>query len=177
MMENIITYTIVAMVGLLTMYLLNRYASSNPITDKNNTILVMPKVYLYLGYIGTLFIIVLLMGWLITEGFDSSMLPYLLFYPFMIGGGITVIFTYHRHNVVFDENKISSTNIYGKKSEINWDDISKISFNQFSGMITLSVKNGGKVKMHQHLKGIKIVLDRVKQMNVETGKIKIPNYN
>jgi hypothetical protein len=175
-MGKLLSYILIAMVSVFSLMLLNKYALSKPLNIKGTTILVMPKIYMYAGYAGTLFFVVLVVGSFITEGYDPSMLPYLILYPFMIGGGIITILTYHLHYVVFDENTISSTNIFGKTNKACWNEISKISFNQFSSMIVLATKNGNKIKMHQHLKGVKIILNKVKELNVEIGKNKIPNY-
>ena len=61
---------------MLTLYLLNKYASFKPINENGRTILVMPKIYMFFGYFGTLLFIAIIIGWLVTEGYDSSMIPY-----------------------------------------------------------------------------------------------------
>lgn len=176
-MENIITYIIVGIVSVLVVNFLNKYASSKPIKDKGYTILIIPKIYMFVGYFGTLLFIIILVSLSITEEYNSSMIPYYLICLFFIGGSIWTLFTYYNYQVIFDESKISSTNIFRKTTELKWEKISKISYNPLSSMIILSAETGEKVKMHQHLKGIKIVLDKVKKMNLKTGRMKIPNYN
>lgn len=57
------------------------------------------------------------------------------------------------HQLSFNKQSISVSNVYGKWHSIEWKDISEIKFHSFSGLISVTDKHGKTVKIHQHLVG------------------------
>ena len=81
---------------------------------------------------------------------------------------------YKNHRVIFDQNIIKATNIYGKTTEVEWKFIEEIKFSALSGMITVKSYDK-KAKLHQHLVGLISFIEEMEAQTKYTAQdLKIP---
>ncbi len=179
-MEEIIKSTIITGVTLFVLGYLSKFARLEAPKDKlGRTQLRMPKFYLYFGYFSVLVGVIILGAFLFEEEAQDTSTIVLLIIVFlqMAGAGIGCMVSYKKHVAYFDEDQIQSTRIFGQTEQVKWKELRKISFSPLSSMIKLEDENGRVVMLHQHLVGVKAVLDRVKTLKLKVGRVKIPHYN
>lgn len=168
----IVQYTIVAIVTLMITGLLNLLLKSIPPTkEAGNTILEMPKLYLYLS--ACLFIGFALYEYagLIRNELNLPLglrIIYSLFGLVLCFGGINTLLLYKRHQLVYNRDWISQTNWLGKEKTIYWKDITKASFSSLSSSLKVETENE-KIFIHEHIKGYKSFCEQLKH---KTGLIK-----
>lgn len=89
-------------------------------------------------------------------------------------GGIYLLLYYKNHSVFFDQKTITTTNLYGKTTEVEWKFIEEIKFSSLSGMITVK-GDAKKAKLHQHLVGLISFIEEMEAKTKYTAKeLKIP---
>ena len=70
-----------------------------------------------------------------------------------------VLLLYTKCRVSFNETSFQVTNLYGKTKFAKWNDVVGMKLNSFTNFYTLTLYNGDKIKISQHLVGLKIFLD------------------
>lgn len=128
----------------------------------------MNKFYQILGYVvlGLGFIILLV---IIYYQEKEMTLIGALAILFVVGLGLPVLLYYRNHKVYFNEETVTVISWTGKKQVIRWEEIQKISFNAFSGYLKL-FGLANKVKMHQHLVGLKEFIKMMEEKTNWTAK-------
>lgn len=175
-MDNFILYLIIGILVTLVMSYLNKN-SNREIQPKNNGVfyLRLHKMYWYIGLGGIIFGIVgfVLPGLLVidTNGWIIG-----LFFLSLFGGlGTACLLWYKNHKLFFDTNKIASTSVFSRKTEMKWESIISVKFNPISGVLIFKDSNGLKVKAHLHLVGIKELLNMLEHKTVWKIKdLKLP---
>lgn len=168
----IIRYAIVATVTLIITGLLNNFLkSSKPERNEGNSILEMPKLYLYLSI--SLFIGFALYEYagLIRNEMNLSLglrTTYSLFGLVLCFGGINTLLLYKRHKVAYNSDWINQISWLGKEKTINWNDIIIVSFSSFSSSLKIETEND-KIFIHEHIIGYKSFSE---QLKLKTGLTK-----
>jgi hypothetical protein len=70
--------------------------------------------------------------------------------------GIPMVLWFKNHRLKFNQTDIEVINVYGQRNSIAWKEINSISFNHFSGFITITDPKGTRLKAHQHLVGLSV---------------------
>ncbi|MBK3519894.1 hypothetical protein [Carboxylicivirga marina] len=160
-------------VGLMMAFLMAKSKKNPKKTAEGYSILKLPAFYTIMGAIAIigslllLFVTVFLAKdeWL-PAGIGTIVMSAMGYYLFASG---------YISNIILSENGIVKTNIYGKKNEIKWTDIDKVSFGKISLELTIK-SHDKKIKAHMHMVGFPALLEQVEQ---HTGKTKtslgIPN--
>ena len=171
-------YAIIGIMVALALQYVNRSASNKPeVNSDQNSILRIHRLYQIFGYIGLAFGLAFLGGSIFTEQETNVLVLMILVSSFFIFMGLAALVLYHRHKVTFDETRIKYYSIFGSQGEINFDEIENISFNPFTSYITISNVMGKKVKLHQHLVGIKHLLDKINKEEINKGRVRIPHLD
>lgn len=162
--DAIVATLALAISGFLTTFLKN----SNSETIEGNSVLQMPKLYLYLSpALFTGFILCEYVGLIRTEMNLSWQLRvvYSLFGCFLCFGGINTLLLYKRHKIIYNNERIKQISWLGKEKTIKWDDIAKISFSSISSSLKVKTKND-EIFIHEHIKGYKLFC---RQLERKTG--------
>lgn len=177
MTEKIILYTIIVIaISVILVFLTKATRKAVAIDNDGHYVLRMNKLYGVIGFvclvIGLLFLIFLPLTaeptdrgvWVVTT------LMLLIF----LGIGIPCLMYYRNHRVVFNNNSIIATNIYGQTKEIKWSDINDINFNALSGLLVLKTTQE-KIKIHQHLVGLLKFIEHIENNTKWSQKeLKLP---
>ncbi len=161
----IIRYIIVATVTLIITGLLNNLLrSKKPKRKEDNSILEMPKLYLYLSM--CLFIGFALYAYtgLIRNEMNHSMglrTIYSLFGLTLFFGGVNTLLLYKNHKVTYNSNLINQISWLGKEKTINWDDIITVSFSSLSSSLKIETEKE-KIFIHEHIIGYKSFSEQLK---------------
>lgn len=157
-------YGIVGLVVYAALYWLNKTAKTRIHPDKTGeTTLRMNKLYFILGSLVSIM-------WIVFVAFLSTsasndwtifILLILIVSIVSIGPGIPCILWYLNHKVTFDNDRIHVSDIYGKMKTVLFRDIVSMNTNIFTGMLELKTQNDS-VKIHQHLVGVKNLIERIK---------------
>lgn len=177
MTEKIILYTIIVIaISVILAFLTKATGKAVVIDNDGHYNLRMNKFYGIIGFvsliIGLLFLIFLP---LTAEPNDSAVWIVTTLMPLIFWGiGIPCMMYYRNHRLVFNNNSIIVTNIYGQIKEIKWSDIKDINFNALSGLLVLKTTQE-KIKIHQHLVGLSKFIEHIENNTKWTQKeLKLP---
>jgi len=137
----------------LSLAYLNKATAKPPIANgQGQYLLRMHKLYNYVGILAVLLACVFVIVPPLVETMDIAMAIMAIAMLLIFGGLGTLCLIYYRnHYLLFDENIIEVRNPKGQIRTISWHDIERASFNSFTGFLILTDRNGGKLKIHQHL--------------------------
>jgi hypothetical protein len=155
-METVIKYGLITFVVSLTLYFLNKGAKDKVVQNENGEFrLKMHKLYLLVGYFCcALGILLFSLLFLINNIKVGALIP-IIFMSIMFGGlGFACVLWGKNHYIIFDENQIIVSNVYGKINKILWTEIVSIEFSNTSGLITIKNADGIKIKIQMHLLGL-----------------------
>ncbi len=174
--ENFLLYGLIGAIVAIFMSLMARSANKRVIADPDGSFTL--KMHKFYGIIGILVIasLVVFIGMALLEG-DKEMLS--------IGGGflgicmglpgIIVLLYYKNHKLIFDDQSMTAYSWSGGKTKINWDQVQKISFKGFSGLIKIQGEENQLIKAHMHLVGLKTFVEKVEEKTPWTAKeLKLP---
>jgi len=174
-MENFIVYTIIGVAVTTALAFLNKAASKQTTKKEHGRYeLRMNRLYQVVG--GLVGVMGLSFLFLIVGEQDSTALITILILSLGFAAlGFVCLFWYVNHRLNFDEQTVSATNFYGKSNSVNWNEVVNITFNNFSGLITLTSNDGTTVKAHQHLVGLNNFVEVMEQQTKWTAKsLKLP---
>ena len=172
-MENFFLYSIIGGVVSFTIWLLNRQARKKVEPSRGERYeLRLNKLYLYLGIVG---VNLGILGFTLPVLYEDDWVSGSLLFLILGGPAFACWLWYVNHGFVFDDTSIEATSVYGKRTAMKWEDIQKISFSTFSGLLTFSDGKGKKVKAHQHLVGLGELAKMMEEKTKWTAKeIKLP---
>lgn len=174
MVEKIITYAILGLVLSLTFRYMNKLSRKQiPLDDSGKTRLRMSKLYNVIGYSGIAFGVLIVVGPLIfvKEDPDGGYFLFLFVFLLMSGLGTYSVMCYRNHVAVFDDTAVEVSNAFGKTNVMKWQEMTKISFNPFSGFITIKGRDDRSIKLHYHLIGIAGFVDKLRERTGLESKI------
>lgn len=150
-MVSIIILVIVA----LLLYFLNRSSKQRVAAlDNGGYELRMNKAYLIIGVAGAIVgVLFLLMPILADEYSLEIFIASGVMFLFFTGLTVPCIMWYKNHSLFFSEQGFVAENAYGKRQDMQWGNISQVSFSSFAGVISVVDKQGNVAKAHQHLVG------------------------
>ncbi len=111
---------------------------------------------------------------ILTDETETNPLIVLIFvWIFCLMLALPVLLWYMNHRVTFDEETVTSWDWRGRKTSIAWQEITEVKFNALAGSIMIK-GNGEVAKAHQHLVGLKSLLQmlvkktpwRAKELNL-----------
>lgn len=143
--------------GGMLIFLIYNYinATSNEEQQANEDgkyVLRMNRLYQIIGIISLVVAAVFTIGVIIY--FDIEMLILGVMMLLLFGGLGSLCFLYYKNHIVsFDEEAIEITDWRGRENRLYWDEIHKISFNRFSGLVKLE-SVGKQAGLHYHLVGL-----------------------
>ena len=161
---KIIQYTIVGIVSLGISALLTSYLNkSKPEEINENKVLEMPKLYFILSNI--LFAAFVLIEYVIftNKDFEFVLRQKVLFGAFglfLCFGGVNTFLLFKRHKIIYNNESIKQTSWLGRKVEIKWEEIIKISFSPLASSLKVQSRNK-KILIHEHIKGYKTLLNLI----------------
>lgn len=173
MTEKFIIYGLIAIsVGLALSYLKSATAPQVSSADSGQLFLRMNKFYGIISIIGIfLGILISTMIVITDEPFIIAAITLLIF----LGSGIPLFLLYKNHYLKFANRIIEVKNYLGRQQSILWIDIQNISFNHFSGLLTISDKQGSKIKIHQHVVGLSTFVKTMEEKtNWTAEKLRLP---
>ena len=156
MIDKIILNGIIAIFSLIVIAYLTKASKKKTSIDENGEFhLKMNKLYGLIGILGTLLGLFFLIYIPLTVKVGDNEIWLLTFFMLLIllVPGIFLLMYYKNHRVIFGDNSIVVTDVFGKEKKIKWSDITDIKFNILSGMFVISTKSE-KIKVHLHLIGI-----------------------
>ena len=173
MIEKIITYALIAIsVSLALAYLKKGATTKFFLTGSGKLILRMNKLYAVMGLIGFILGLFITIMIVITKG---PLLVAAIVLIIFWGTGIPCWIYYRNHILKFDDKAIEVKSFYGKDGSILWSDISDISFNHFSGLLTILDNKGIIIKIHQHIVGLSSFVKMLEQKTSWTAeKLRMP---
>lgn len=174
MTEKFVTYGIVIFAVTVIYGYLNRGAKTEiPQTNNGHFVLRMNKLYGIISVIG------ILLGLLIAIMIITTNAPFIIAFivlAIFLVTGIPLIMIYKNHYLKFDNNIIEVQNYIGKVQSLEWKKIRNISFNYFTGFISITDNYGTRIKVHYHLVGFSSF---IRTMEAETNwteeQLKLPN--
>jgi hypothetical protein len=121
----------------------------------------MNKLYSLAGILGTLTGLGLVLMIIFRGSADTTAIVLLaVILTVFWGVGITCLMYYYNYQVTFDDTSITVTTAFRKTTTIRWEDITSASPNGLSNVITLMTA-ADKVRIHQHLVGLKHFTDKL----------------
>ncbi len=150
MTEKIFIYGFVALAVGLAIGYLNRGTKSQVVSDNGQYFLRMNKFY------GAISILSIFLGLLIAIMIivtDEPLIVAIITLFIFLGLGIPLFLLYKNHYLKFNNELIEVKNYLGSLKSIQWIDVQDVSFNHFSSLLTISDKQGNKIKIHQHIVG------------------------
>ena len=174
-MENFIVYAIIGVAVTTALAFLNKAASKRTIKNEHGLYeLRMNRLYQIVGgFVGLMGLSFLLL--IVGEQDLTALITILILSLGFAALGFVCLFWYVNHRLNFDERTVSATTFYGKTNTVNWNDVTSITFNSLSGLITLTSNNGTTVKAHQHLVGLNSFVELMEQQTKWTAKsLKLP---
>ena len=135
------------------------------------------KVYKYVGWLGILFgLIVGLIAYFSIEDVNEAIIAGVSFLSLFSFIGVIVLLIYRNHILKFNESQFIITSFFGKKKEINWEELKEIKFSVNSNYIKFVSNSNEKVKIHKHLKMLELFADELeKQTKFSRSEMKIFN--
>jgi hypothetical protein len=127
-------------------------------------ILRMPAAYRYLGVVSILLGFFIFLFPVFDESFMASdlLVAGSLGSMFILAGLICVLY-YNNHYLQFDNEAVEVRNIWGTVRYFRWPEMRDASFNVHTGLLSFSVDSGKRLKIHQHLVGLKVFTDMIEQ--------------
>lgn len=146
---------IVSIVIPLLLYFLNKASKREAnISDTGSFELRMNFMYQIIGIAGFLMSLIFLLMPVLADEYSAEIFVVSGFmFLLSLGVSVPVFLWYKNHHVSFDEMGLTSTNAYGKKQYIPWNNIRQIKFSAFMGVLQVFDKQGNVAKAHQHLVG------------------------
>jgi hypothetical protein len=173
MAEKIILYGLVSIIVTLALRYARKGSEKNIVPTKNGQFyLRMNKLYGIMGIIGFFFGLFITVMIIITNsGLPFAIITLLIF----LGTGLPCFIYYKNHCLKFNDKLIEVKNFFGREKRISWIEIQNISFNHFSGLLTILDNKGNKIKIHQHIVGLSSFLKMMKEKtNWTADKLRIP---
>ena len=174
-MSNTPFFDLVTLATVGTMvYLANSVSKNVQANEQGYYLLSMHKAYKLCGY-ASLILGIVIGSFIFFSNHDLAsyciITALFLFFAIM---GILCLKYFYNHYVLFNEEKIEVRTVGNRIHFFEWQQIQSARFNPTSGNLKLKCKDGRTFKIHQHLKGISVFLDRLK---VKTSvEVKLPHY-
>jgi hypothetical protein len=146
---------IVSVLVPLLLYFLNKASKQNiAASGEGHYKLRMNKMYLIIGAASALVGILCLLLPVLAEEYSLEIfIASGVMFLFFMGCAVPCIMWYKNHNLIFGEQGFIAENAYGKRQDMQWGDISQVSFSSFAGVVSVVDKQGNVAKAHQHLVG------------------------
>lgn len=180
-METLFKYGLIIFVVSLALYFLNKGAKDKVDQNENGEFkLKMHKLYLIVGYVccalGLVMLAMVFNDIFIRKVIEAGQLIPIIFMFVMFGGlGFACVLWGRNHYIIFDENQIIVSSVYGKINKILWAEIVSIEFSNISGLITIKNAEGIKIKIQMHLLGLIEFLNTMERKTRWTIKeLKLP---
>lgn len=136
----------------------------------------MNKLYLVVGLSGLIIGLILILTFpLLAEELSVELFLILgLILLVFWGTGLTCLLYFVNHKVRFNKDSVEVVDVYGRKKEILWSEISEASFNTFSGLLKFQ-SSKTTVKVHHHLVGLNTLIGVMEnQTKWDRKSLKIP---
>jgi len=174
-MENLLLYGLIGIAVAVALAFLNKAASNQTTLNEFGWYeLRMNRLYqivgVLVGIMGLSFLYLL-----IGERDSAAFITIVILSLGFAYLGLYCWLWYRNHRVKFNEETIKASNAFGKSNSIKWSEISKISYNSFSGLISVMDQQGAAVKIHQHLVGLNTFVEFMEQRTKWNAKdLKLP---
>ena len=166
------TIATVSLVLLAVQYMKN--AAKKPVAPKETGEyeLRINRLYQLIGWVPLALALASAVILLTTESEDAWIGVLLLLFWAALGAGLLMF--YNNYRLLFNDERILVRNWLGKTKELHWADISDMSVNQFSGMI--SVKGAEKkLRIHLYLVGLVEFARKIEEKTAWTAMgLKLP---
>ena len=153
-MSDILVPVIVSVAVTVTLYFLKNASKAESNVLESSASLRMSILYLIIGGAGLIMSILFLLMPVLAQ--EYSLEIFIVSGIFFVGFGamsVVIIMWYWNHRVIYNENGLTATSYYGKKQWIAWNEIKRVKYSAFSGLVVVSDSHGNSVKAHQHLVG------------------------
>lgn len=174
-MDKFVLYAIVGISVTIALMFLNKVASRRSVSNEHGWHeLRMNRLYQIAGIlVGIIGLSFLLIG--LNEQDSTALIAVVIISLGFSALGFISLLWYLNHRLNFNEQFLSASNFYGKSTSLTWNEISNITFNSFSGLITITATDGKKIKAHQHLAGLNSFIELMEQKTKWTAKsLKLP---
>jgi hypothetical protein len=155
MLENILSSVLTALSIAVVLGYLSRATHKKVAGDIGGRYLLrMHKFYFISGIAALLLAAVFVAAPFVTRS-DDAVFYLLAFLMLLLCGGLGLLslLYYKRHYVLFDETGFEVCNIRGTVKTATWEEIQEARFNSNSGLLTLTIYAGSRIKVHYHLVG------------------------
>lgn len=154
-MGTVLMYAVIAIAVNLVFLYVNKKSNSSVSPIKDNLYeLRLHKLYWYIGLFAATSAVILATFAVL----DGEVIIGLAFLLMMGGVGIVSALWYANYRLKFDTELISTISAYGKKTEVQWQDIDSVKYSTFTGQIVFKTNTNEKLKVHQHVVGLKDVI-------------------
>ncbi|MEO1629025.1 MAG: hypothetical protein AAFV25_28025 [Bacteroidota bacterium] len=154
----------------LVMYYLGRAANQrlegNPKLGMN---LRMHRMYAAIGWVVVVFGLVISILCLVDDPDNNRWIAFFLLAIIGGLGGICLLF-YYNHRLDFDKERIGVVSWTGSRKELHWEQVTNIRFNGFAGYLILEDKGGTRIKISQHMVGLRTFVDLIEEKTNRSAK-------
>ena len=163
-------YALIGILVPLVMSVLNRSARKKVEAVDGTVISLRLNKFYLIASLAMIGIALIFSFFILTDETETDPITLLVFiWLFSLLLILPPLFWYTNHRVNFDEEQIFSSNWSGRKTTIEWQEISEAKFNAMAGYLVLK-GNGKTAKVHQHLVGLKSLTDMMEKKTKWTAK-------